>query len=94
MVDLLATAHTWRGGDGPFSIAPIVGLLLTLLLIRAVLRLRLGFGAIGASLLLGALFATLGDRWGYTVTISAWILASALFATILGAGPFPRNLSD
>jgi hypothetical protein len=94
MVGLLATAHTWRGGDGPFSIAPIVGLLLTLLLIRAVLRLRLGFGAVGASVLFGALFATLGERWGYTVTISGWVLASALVAMILGAGSFPRNLSD
>jgi hypothetical protein len=94
MVDMLATAHTWRGGDGPLSIAPLVGLLLTLLLIRTVMRLRVGFGAIGASVLLGALFATLGERWGYTVALSAWVGASALLAAILGAGPFPRNLSD
>ena len=61
---------------------------------RAVLRLRLGLGAVGTSILCGALFATLGGRWGYTVTFSVWVVTGALIASILRAGPFRRNLSD
>jgi hypothetical protein len=94
VLDTLATAHTWQGGDGPYSLAPLVGLLLTLLLIGTVLHLRVGLGAVGGSALLGALFATLGGRWGYTVTIGSWILAAALLATIRHSVPFPRNPSD
>jgi hypothetical protein len=94
MLELLATAHAWMGGDGPYSIAPIAGLMLTLLLIRTVLRLPVGLAAVGASALLGTLFATLGDRWGYTVTLSIWVLAAALLMTLRRARPFQRNLSD
>ena len=94
MVDVLATAHTWRGGNGPYSIAPIVGLLLTLLLIRTILRLHVGLAAVGTSVVLGALFATLGDRWGYTLMLSSWLVAFALLASIRRAGPFRRNGPD
>ena len=95
MVLLLGTAHTWRGGDGPFTIVPIVGLLLTLLLMRAVLRVRIGLATVAVSAVLGALFATIGGRWGYTLTISLWVLAVALVnASRRAAGPFGRNHSD
>jgi hypothetical protein len=93
-VELVATAHTWTGGDGPYSVAPIVGLLLMLLLIRAVLRFPVGLAAIGISTVFGALFATLGERWGYTVTLSSWVLAVVLLARIQRAGAFRRNRSD
>jgi hypothetical protein len=95
MLELLATAHTWRGGDGPFTIVPIVGLVLTLFLIRTVLRFRIGLATVAISAVLGALFATIGGRWGYTVTISLWVLAVALVAAGRRAsGPFWRNGSD
>jgi hypothetical protein len=93
--ELLATAHTWRGGDGPYSIAPIAGLLLTLVLIRMVLRLPVGLAAIGASAFLGTLFATFSDRWGYVATSWLWLLSFALLAAVRRApGPLRRNLSD
>jgi hypothetical protein len=92
---MLATAHTWRGGDGPFTIVPIVGLVLTLVLIRTVLRLRIGLATVAISAVLGALFATIGGRWGYTVTLSLWVLAVALVAAgQRAAGSFGRNNSD
>ena len=93
MLDVLATAHSWRGGDGPFSIAPLAGLLLTLLLIRTVLHLRIGAAAVATSAVLGALFATLGGRWGYTVTLTCWSLAVLLVASFRRAAPFRRNPS-
>jgi hypothetical protein len=95
MLEILATAHTWRGGDGAFTIVPIVGLVLTLFLIRTVLRFRIGLAPVAISAVLGALFATIGGRWGYTVTISLWVVAAGLVAAGRGAaGPFCRNGSD
>jgi hypothetical protein len=93
---VLATAHTWNGGDGPFNVVPLVGLLLSLVLIRTIFQSRIGLGAIGISAALGALFATLGGRFGFTVTAAIWIVAFALVAAIAraGQGPLPRNPSD
>jgi hypothetical protein len=95
MVELLATAHTWRGGDGPFTMVPILGLVLTLLLIRTVLRLRIGLSTVAVSAVLGALFATIGGRWGYVATSWLWLVSFALLAAVRRApGPLRRNLSD
>jgi hypothetical protein len=93
--ELLATAHTWRGGDGPYSIAPIAGLLLTLVLIRTILRVPVGLPAVGISVLLGTLFATIGERWGFVATSWLWLVSFALLAAVRRApGPLRRNLSD
>ena len=95
MVLLLATAHAWRGGDGSFTIVPIVGLVLTLLLVRTVLRLRIGPATVAVSAVLGALFATIGGRWGYTLTIALWVFAVALVAAgQRSADSVRRNYSD
>jgi hypothetical protein len=95
MLELLATAHTWRGGDGPYSIAPFLGLLLTLVLLRTILRVPLGLAAIGISAFLGTLFATFGERWGFVATSWLWLLSFALLAAVRRApGPLRRNLSD
>ena len=96
MLALIATAHSWRGGDGPYTLAPILGLLLSLVLIRTVLGSRLGLGSVGASAALGALFATLGGRWGYPLTAAGLVLAFALAGGIarIGPGPLRRNPSD
>ena len=81
MYEFLATAHTWRGGDGPYTIAPIAGLLLTLVLLRIVLDVRVGL-ALVASAALGTAFASVAESWGYTVTISVWILSTFLVGAI------------
>jgi len=95
VIELLATAHTWRGGDGPYTVAPILGLLLTLLLIRAVLRIRIGAAVVAIAAVVGTLFATLGGRWGYTATLLVWVMTFALLAYVRRtAGPLRRNLSD
>jgi hypothetical protein len=95
VLGLLTTAHTWRGGDGPYTIAPIVGLILTLLLIRTILRLPVGPATVAISAMFGTVFATLGGRWGYTTTIAVWLVGVVLLASIRrSAGAFPRNLPD
>ena len=95
MGTLLATAHTWRGGDGSFTIAPIAGLLLTLFLIRAVFHLRIGWPAFAVAIFSGALFATIGATWGFSVTVAIWVGAAFLSAAVRAhARPFPRNASD
>lgn len=92
MLDVLATAHIWRGGDGPYTAAPIVGLLLTLLLIRRILRLPAGLPAVGISAVLGTVFATVGERWGYVATLWIWLLGFAALASLRRApGPLRRN---
>jgi hypothetical protein len=96
MYALLATAHMWRGGDGPFTLAPLVGLLVSLALVRIVLRWNIGLGALAVSVALGALFATFGDRLGFSLTTACWFLAFALVATIVRTArrPLRRNPSD
>jgi hypothetical protein len=83
MLSDLATGHTWSGGDGPYTLAPLVGAILTVLLIRSILRRRIGIVALPVSLVLGALFATISGAWGYTLTIAAWIVGASLVAVVL-----------
>jgi hypothetical protein len=95
MADLLATAHTWRGGDGPYTLAPLAGLFLTLLLFRFVLRRPLTWATVAIALALGAVFATIGATYGYVLTIAAWAAAAFLIERLLRqSGPFGRNGSD
>jgi hypothetical protein len=96
VLDIFATAHTWRGGDGPYSLAPMVGLILTLILIRSILRLPVGIPALVASVALGTLFSTAADTWGLTVTFSVWILGALIVSGPLGrargaSGGTPRD---
>jgi hypothetical protein len=92
---VLATAHTWRGGDGGFTIAPMGGLLLTLLLIRVILRLRIDLFAFAISIACGALFATMGAAVGFGTAIAVWVGGALLLAFVRSrARSFPRNASD
>jgi hypothetical protein len=92
---LLATAHTWRGGDGSFTLAPIAGLLLTLVLARTILHLRIGWPAFAFAIASGALFATIGGTWGFSVTIALWLAIALLVAAVRAhARAFRRNASD
>ncbi len=93
MVELLATGHTWSGGGGPITWTPVAGLLLTLVLARSVLRLRLSPLTFGTSVLLGTLFAIGAETWGVTMTTSTWIVG-ALIVSGRRRHALGRNPSD
>ena len=93
MVELLATGHTWSGGGGPITWAPVAGLLLTLVLARSVLSLRLSPLTLGTSVLLGTLFAIGAETWGVTMTTSAWIVGALIVSGRI-RHTFGRNPSD
>ena len=96
MLAILATGHTWSGGDGPYTFAPLVGSILTLLLIRSILRRHIGIVALAVSAVLGTLFATISDAWGYTLTIATWIVSASLAGAALRSarGSCGGNPSD
>ena len=95
MEQMLATAHTWRGGDGPYTIAPMLGFLVTLLLVRVVLHRGITWGTVAVATGLGPLFATLGATVGYSLTVSGWLVGSLIAARMLRRpGSFGRSLSD
>ncbi len=96
MVGFLATAHSWHGGDGPMTFIPLTGLLLTLALIRLVLRMPIGVASLAVSAVLGTVFATVADTWGLTVAFSAWILGALLVGGRLqrSRGAFGGNPPD
>ena len=96
MLGDLATGHTWSGGDGPYTIAPLVGSLLTLLMIRSILRRHIGIAALAVSVVLGALFATISGAWGYTLTVATWIVGASLIGAVLKSarGSLGGNPSD
>ena len=73
----LATGHTWSGGDGPYTLAPLVGSILTVLMIRSIVGQRIGIATLAVSVVLGALFATISGTCGYTLTIAAWLRRTA-----------------
>ena len=96
MLAILATGHTWSGGDGPYTFAPLVGSILTLLLIRSILKRHIGIVALAVSAVLGTLFATISDAWGYTLTIATWIVSASLAGAALRSarGSTGGNPSD
>jgi ABC-type thiamin/hydroxymethylpyrimidine transport system permease subunit len=95
MEQMLATAHTWRGGDGPYTIAPILGFLVTLLLVRIVLHREITWGTVAVAAGLGPLFATLGATVGYSLTAQVWLIGSVIASRMLPRpGAFGRNPSD
>ena len=96
MLSDLATGHTWNGGDGPYTLAPLVGSILTVLLIRSIVRQRIGIVALAISVVLGALFATIGGALGYTLTIATWVVGASLVGAILRSarGSFRGNPPD
>jgi uncharacterized membrane protein len=96
MLSDLATGHTWSGGDGPYTLAPLVGSILTVLLIRWIVRRRIGIVALAVSVVGGALFATISGAWGYTLTMAAWIVGASLVGAVFRSarGSFRGNPSD
>jgi uncharacterized membrane protein YhfC len=96
MVDFVATGHSWSGGGGPITLAPLVGLLLTVVLARWFVGLRMSPMLLGLAVLLGALFAIAADTWGFTTSISAWVVLALILAGRVRhtRGTLGRNPSD
>jgi hypothetical protein len=93
---LLGTGHPWHAIDGGLTPFPLVGLFLTLLLIRFLLRLPLGIGAVTGAIALGTLFSTAVDAWGFTLTSSVWIFGAVILSGLLSRtrGALGGNPSD
>jgi hypothetical protein len=96
VIKIVATGHSWSGGDGPITLTPLVGLLLTVLLAKSILRLRLTLVALSISTFLGTVFAIAAETWGLTTTASIWIVAALIVAGRIRhmRGTFGGNLSD
>jgi hypothetical protein len=95
MVDLIATGHSWSGGGGPITLTPLGGLLLTLMLARWSLGLRVSPAMLGVCVFLGTLFAIAAETWGLTMTTSLWVLAALVSGRVRHTrGTFGRNFSD
>lgn len=93
---LLATGHTWSGGGGGFSLIPVLGVILSLVLARSVLAFRFSILLAAVSVLLGTVFAIAAESVGLTIATSIWFLAAVGTASVirLGRGSLPRNTSD
>ena len=82
----LATGHSWSGGSGSISLLPVIGSLLTMILLRAALGRPASFGMVGAAVGLGTLFWFAAEAWGLTVAVPIWWTAAiAIRASLRGA---------
>jgi hypothetical protein len=93
---LLGTGHPWYPVEGALTPFPLLGLFLTLLLIRFLMRLSLGIGSVVVAIALGTLFSTAVDAWGFTLTTSIWILGAVIVSGVLSRtrGALGGNPSD
>jgi hypothetical protein len=96
MVLILGTGHPWHAIHGNLTPLPLLGLCLTLVLIRFVLRQPIGMVAAAVSVALGTLFSTAADAWGLTVTLTTWLAGALILAGPIGrarsaSGDDPRN---
>jgi hypothetical protein len=91
---VLGTGHPWHGIDGDMTPLPLLGLILTLLLIRLVLRQPIGIVAAAVSIALGTLFSTLADTWGFTVTFSVWFTSAMALSAGRARGAFGGRRPD
>jgi hypothetical protein len=91
---ILGTGHPWHGIDGNMTPFPLLGLILTLLLIRFVLRQPIGIIAAAVSIALGTVFSTLTDSWGLTVTFSVWFVSAMALSAGRARGAFGGRPPD
>jgi hypothetical protein len=91
---ILGTGHPWLGIDGNMTPFPLLGLILTLLLIRFVLRQPIGIIAAAVSIALGTVFSTLADTWGLTVTFSVWFISAMALSAGRARGAFGGRPPD
>ena len=86
MLARLATAHGWSAGAGSFSLLPVVGSAVTLVLLRTALRTSIGVAAVAASLVLGTIFWLLADAWGITLALSTFVASAGVIAIVTRSG--------
>jgi hypothetical protein len=91
---ILGTGHPWHEIDGDMTPLPLLGLILTLLLIRFVLRQPIGIVVAAVSIGLGTLFSTLADTWGFTVTFSVWLISAMALSAGRARGAFGGRPPD
>jgi hypothetical protein len=91
---ILGTGHPWHRIDGDMTPLPLLGLILTLLLIRFVLRQPIGIVAAAVSIALGTVFSTLADTWGLTVTFSVWFISAMALSAARARGAFGGSPPD
>jgi hypothetical protein len=96
MVLILGTGHPWHAIHGNLTPLPLLGLCVTLILIRFVLGQPIGIVAAAVSVALGTSFSTAADAWGLTVTLTMWLVGALILAGPIGRarsglGGEPRN---
>jgi hypothetical protein len=91
---ILGTGHPWHEIDGNMTPFPLLGLILTLLLIRFVLRQPIGIIAAAVSIALGTVFSTLAASWGLTVTFSVWFISAMALSAGRARGAFGGRPPD
>jgi hypothetical protein len=94
VIRILGTGHPWHEIHGKLTPLPLLGLCLTLVLIRFVLRRPLGIVDLVAAFFLGALFSTAADTWGLTVTFSLWFLSAMALSVGRARGAFGGRPPD
>ena len=55
---------------------PLLGLLLSLILLRFVVKVPIGIPAFFACVALGTLFSSAADAWGLTLSLAIWTFAA------------------
>lgn len=90
----LGTGHPWHRIDGDMTPLPLLGLIVTLLLIRFVLNQPIGIVAAAVSIALGTVFSTLADSWGLTVTFSVWFISAMALSAGRARGAFGGRPPD
>ena len=100
---ILGTGHPWRAIDGNMTPLPLLGLILTLLLIRFVLRQQIGIVAAAVSIALGTRFSSasraassdsFADTWGFTVTFSVLFISAMALSAGRARGAFGGRPPD
>jgi hypothetical protein len=94
VIRILGTGHPWHEIHGKLTPLPLLGLCLTLVMIRFVLRRPLGIVDLVAAFFLGALFSTAADTWGLTVTFSVWFLSAMALSAGRARGAFGGRPPD
>lgn len=94
MVLLLGTGHPWHPIHPNMTPLPLLGLCLSLVLIRFATRRPLDVIDLVAAFFLGAMFSTAADAWGLTVTFSVWFMSAIALSAGRARGAFGGRPPD
>jgi hypothetical protein len=73
---MLGTGHPWHAVHGGFTPMPLVGLLLSLILLRFVAKVPIGIPTFLVCVALGTLFSSAAEAWGLTLSLAIWTFAA------------------